>query len=153
MTIVRHDRPDMPGASIAGRQLATVFRKYFASLPPVRKTPARDHQTGLRSPKPVTLRTADAGYRSEANLKTLAGADISALITGNGMRERDGRGKTSDWTLHASARRNVATQRKMQSQVHNIERSTARQGKTGTAGHAADQRVQPEEIVPVRGRP
>ncbi len=99
------------------------------------------------------LRTADAGYRSETNLKTPAGADIAALIAGNGMRERDGRGKTSDWTFHAPARKNVATQLKMQSRVHNIERSTARQGKTGTAGHAADQPVQPEEIAPVRGRP
>ena len=99
MTILRHDRLDMPGASIAGRQLATIFWKYFASVPPVRKTPARDHQIGLRSPKPVTLRTVDAGYRSEANLKNLAGADISALIAANGMRERDGRGKTSHWIV------------------------------------------------------
>jgi len=143
----------MPGASIAGRQLATIFRKYFSSLPPVRKTPAHDHQTGLRSPKPATLRTADAGYRLEANLKALAGADIAALIAGNGVRERDGRGKNKRLDVSRSGRKNVATQRKMQSQVHNIERSTARQGKTGTAGHAADQRVQPKEVAPARGRP
>ncbi len=47
MTIVRHDRPDMPGASIAGRQLATVFLNFLVFAPPVLKAPARDRQTGL----------------------------------------------------------------------------------------------------------
>lgn len=61
MTILCHDRPDMPGASIAGRQLATVFLNYLASLQRVGRPPARDHLTGLRSSKPAALRTADAG--------------------------------------------------------------------------------------------
>ena len=47
MTIVRHDRPDMPGASIAGRQLATVFLNFLVFAPSVLKAPARDRQTGL----------------------------------------------------------------------------------------------------------
>lgn len=42
---------------------------------------------------PETLYTADAGYHSEANLKTLAEEGISALIADNGMRQRDERFK------------------------------------------------------------
>jgi transposase len=40
-----------------------------------------------------TLITADAGYHSEANLKTLASRNIPALIADNGMRARDERFK------------------------------------------------------------
>ena len=40
-----------------------------------------------------TLYTADAGYHSEANLKTLAEEQINALIADNGMRQRDERFK------------------------------------------------------------
>jgi hypothetical protein len=49
----------MPGASIAGRQLATVFLNYLASLQRVGKPPARDHPTELRSSKPAALRTVE----------------------------------------------------------------------------------------------
>ena len=42
---------------------------------------------------PQTLMTADAGYHSEANLKTLAEQEIPALIADNGMRKRDERFK------------------------------------------------------------
>jgi transposase len=40
---------------------------------------------------PDTLYTADAGYHSEANLKALAVANITALIADKGMRQRDER--------------------------------------------------------------
>ena len=40
-----------------------------------------------------TLITADAGYHSETNLKTLAETNIPALIADNGMRKRDERFK------------------------------------------------------------
>lgn len=40
-----------------------------------------------------SLITADAGYHSEANLKTLAERNIAALIADNGMRTRDERFK------------------------------------------------------------
>jgi len=40
-----------------------------------------------------TLITADAGYHSETNLKSLAKANIPALIADNGMRKRDERFK------------------------------------------------------------
>lgn len=43
-----------------------------------------------------TLITADAGYHSETNLKTLAEEDIPALIADNGMRKRDERFKDQD---------------------------------------------------------
>ena len=117
----------------------------------MRKTPASDHQTALRSPKPATLSTADVGYRSETNLKTLAGADIAALMAGNGVGERDGRftdtplpcrrrraavgpsfgnprhNKRRDrFTLRS--RRNIATPWKRPSQVRNIEKGAARRG-------------------------
>ena len=42
---------------------------------------------------PDTLYTADAGYHSEANLKSLAEQSIEALIADNGMRQRDERFK------------------------------------------------------------
>src|SRR5574343_3220 len=54
-------------------------------LPIVRAT--QTHAT------PETLYTADAGYHSEANIKTLAEEGISALIADNGMRQRDERFK------------------------------------------------------------
>ena len=38
-----------------------------------------------------SLVTADAGYHSEANLKTLAALEVNALIADNGMRKRDER--------------------------------------------------------------
>ena len=43
-----------------------------------------------------TLYTADAGYHSETNLKTLAEANIPALIADNGMRKRDERFKDQE---------------------------------------------------------
>ena len=45
---------------------------------------------------PDTLITADAGYHSEANLKTLAAMKVDALIADNGMRQRDERFATQD---------------------------------------------------------
>jgi hypothetical protein len=43
-----------------------------------------------------TLITADAGYHSETNLKTLAEENIPALIADNGMRKRDDRFKDQE---------------------------------------------------------
>ena len=43
-----------------------------------------------------TLITADAGYHSETNLKSLAEANIPALIADNGMRKRDERFKDQE---------------------------------------------------------
>jgi len=43
-----------------------------------------------------TLITADAGYHSETNLKSLAKANIPALIADNGMRKRDERFKDQE---------------------------------------------------------
>jgi transposase len=45
---------------------------------------------------PDTVITADAGYHSEANLKALAEAGVSALIADGGMRQRDERFATRD---------------------------------------------------------
>ena len=43
-----------------------------------------------------TLYTADAGYHSETNLKSLAEENIPALIADNGMRKRDERFKDQE---------------------------------------------------------
>ena len=42
-------------------------------------------------PNPASLITADAGYHSEQNLKTLEAQGIDALVADNGMRQRDER--------------------------------------------------------------
>ena len=43
-----------------------------------------------------SLITADAGYHSEANLKTLANMEVDALVADNAMRQRDERFATQD---------------------------------------------------------
>jgi hypothetical protein len=45
---------------------------------------------------PASLITADAGYHSEQNLKTLEAQGIDALVADNGMRQRDERFATQD---------------------------------------------------------
>ncbi len=46
--------------------------------------------------RPASLITADAGYHSEQNLKTLEAQGIDALVADNGMRRRDERFATQD---------------------------------------------------------
>ena len=50
---------------------------------------------------PTTVRTADAGYHSEANLRHLAEQRIDVLIADNAMRQRDERLATQD--VHRAA--------------------------------------------------
>nr|WP_197526011.1 transposase [Gemmatimonas aurantiaca] len=56
--------------------------------------PAVDATRALRQPE--TMITADAGYHSEANLRALADAEISALIADKDMRRRDARFASQD---------------------------------------------------------
>jgi hypothetical protein len=46
--------------------------------------------------RPKSMITADAGYHSEQNLKTLEARGIDALVADNGMRRRDERFATQD---------------------------------------------------------